>query len=91
MARSALETGTLDLEGRGLASLSPGLFEDARALSAVTRAKLKGNKLKVCRAGTIGRPRFVFLLYSFFCGWDVRRRMLAWSASLGLAFDTRET
>ena len=44
-----METGTLDLEGRGLTSLSPGLFEDARARSTMTRAKLSGNKLKVCR------------------------------------------
>ncbi|CAM9802604.1 unnamed protein product, partial [Pylaiella littoralis] len=44
--RSALETGTLDLEGRSLTSLAPGLFQDARALSAVTRAKLSGNKLQ---------------------------------------------
>ncbi|CAM9618925.1 unnamed protein product [Scytosiphon promiscuus] len=44
-ARSALETGTLDLEGRGVSLLPPGLFDDARMLSAVTRAKLSGNKL----------------------------------------------
>lgn len=47
--RSALETGTLDLEGRALSSLAPGLFEDGRTLSAVTRAKLSGNKLQVRR------------------------------------------
>lgn len=46
--RSALETGTLDLEGRGLTSLAPELFEDARVRSAMTRAKLSGNKLQVC-------------------------------------------
>lgn len=45
--RSALETGTVDLEGRSLASLAPGLFQDTRALSAATRAKLSGNKLQV--------------------------------------------
>eukprot|EP00904_Undaria_pinnatifida_P014185 jgi/Undpi1/9898/HiC_scaffold_28.g12352.m1 len=44
--RSALETGTLDLEGRGLTSLAPELFEDARVRSAMTRAKLSGNKLQ---------------------------------------------
>lgn len=45
--RSALETGTLDLEGKGLTSLSQGLFQDGRTLSAVTRAKLSANKLQV--------------------------------------------
>eukprot|EP00752_Nemacystus_decipiens_P004155 g3802.t1 len=44
--RSALETGTLDLEGQGLTSLSPALFQDSRTLSAVTRAKLSANKLQ---------------------------------------------
>lgn len=42
-----METGTLDLEGRGLTSLPPALFENARMLTAVTRAKLSGNKLRV--------------------------------------------
>lgn len=48
--RSALETGTLDLEGKGLTSLPPGLFQDGRTLSAVTRAKLSANKLQVIAA-----------------------------------------
>eukprot|EP00903_Cladosiphon_okamuranus_P012061 g11323.t1 len=43
--RSALETGTLDLEGKALTSLSQGLFQDVRTLSAVTRVKLSANKL----------------------------------------------
>ncbi|CAB1109033.1 unnamed protein product [Ectocarpus sp. CCAP 1310/34] len=46
VVRSALETGTLDVEGRGVTSLPPGLFQDDRALLAVTRAKLSGNKLQ---------------------------------------------
>ncbi|CAN0069149.1 unnamed protein product, partial [Ectocarpus sp. 8 AP-2014] len=46
VVRSALETGTLDVEGRGMTSLPPGLFQDDRTLSAVTRAKLSGNKLQ---------------------------------------------
>lgn len=53
VARSALETGTLDLDGQGLTSLPSGVFQDARTLSAVTRAKLSGNKLQV-RACTRG-------------------------------------
>lgn len=48
--RAALETGSLDLEDRGLSSLGPALFEDERTLASVTRAKLSGNKLKVLLA-----------------------------------------
>lgn len=55
-----METGTLDLEGRSLTSLAPGLFQDARALSAVTRAKLSGNKLQVGVGGVGGCFRYVW-------------------------------
>lgn len=61
MVRAALETGTLDLEGRGLTLLAVGLFSDERALSAVKRAKLSGNKLQVCKD-----TFFVNVWYKFF-------------------------
>lgn len=42
-----METGTLDVEGRGLTCLPANLFVDTRMLSAVTRAKFNGNKFQV--------------------------------------------
>ena len=48
VVRTSMGTGTLDLEGRGLTSLAAGLFDNDRALAAVTRAKLSDNKFQVC-------------------------------------------
>lgn len=67
MVRAALETGTLDLEGRGLTLLAVGLFSDERALSAVKRAKLSGNTLQVCaRISLCCDECLAFLYFSFF-------------------------
>ena len=55
-----METGTLDLEGRGVTSLPPGLFQDDRALSAVTRVKLSGNKLQVTPLSSFSSVVFFF-------------------------------